>query len=160
MPISISKTGAKLVKISGKHVFDAHFLTSFCCHFVRKRDKVSNICGHLTAKDFSIDDVNATLAEQAAKLQLTADETELVDSIVMLYGSKSQNGFIFLTHAEQHWVEAREGLHPTSGRKRKSPLDTMHDYYKARHERNKQKRCQTNHARSGREHDSLSLRFL
>ena len=33
----------------------------------------------------------------------------------------------------------------------------MHDYYKARHERNKQKRCQTNHARSGREHDSLSL---
>lgn len=84
MPISISKTGAKLVKISGKHVFDAHFLTSFCCHFVRKRDKVSNICVHLTAKDFSIDDVNATLAEQAAKLQLTADETELVDSIVML----------------------------------------------------------------------------
>ena len=93
-------------------MFDAHFLTSFCCHFVRKRDKVSNICGHLTAKDFSIDDVNATLAEQATKLQLTADETELVDSIVMLYGSKSQNGFIFLTHAEQPWVEARERLAP------------------------------------------------
>ena len=70
------------------------------------------MCDHLTAKDFDTDDVNATLAQLADKLQLTTEETELVDSVVMLYGSKSQNGLIFLTHAEQPWVEAREGLAP------------------------------------------------
>ena len=103
--------------------------------YYQYRDKVSNMCDHLTAKDFDTEDVNATLAELAMKLQLTADETELLDSIVMLYGSKSQNGLIFLTHAEQPWVEAREGLAPYQRSEKEISLDTMHDYYKARHER-------------------------
>ena len=88
---------------------------------------------------FDTDDVNATLAELAANLQLTAEETELLDSIVMLYGSKSQNGLIFLTHAEQPWVEAREGLAPYQRSEKEISLDTMHAYYKARHDRNRQK---------------------
>jgi len=92
--------------------------------YYQYRDKVSNMCDHLTAKDFDTEDVNATLAELAMKLQLTADETELLDSIVMLYGSKSQ----------------REGLAPYQRSEKEISLDTMHDYYKARHERNKQKR--------------------
>lgn len=103
------------------------------------RDKVSNMCDHLTAKDFDTDDVNVTLAQLAAKLQLTAEETELLDSVVMLYGAKSQNGLIFLTHAEQPWVEAREGLAPYQRSEREISLDTMHDYYKARYDRNRQK---------------------
>lgn len=107
--------------------------------YYQYRDKVSNMCDHLTAKDFDTDDVNATLAELAAKLQLTAEETELLDSIVMLYGSKSQNGLIFLTHAEQPWVEAREGLAPYQRSEKEISLDTMHAYYKARHDRNRQK---------------------
>ena len=104
--------------------------------YYQYRDKVSNMCDHLTAKDFDTDDVNATLAELAAKLQLTAEETELLDSVVMLYGSKSQNGLIFLTHAEQPWVEAREGLAPYQRSEKEISLDTMHAYYKARHDRN------------------------
>lgn len=103
------------------------------------RDKVSNMCDHLTAKDFDTDDVDVTLAELAARLQLSAEDTELLDSVVMLYGSKSQNGLIFLTHAELPWVEAREGLAPYQRSERKISLDTMHDYYKARHDRNRQK---------------------
>ena len=43
--------------------------------YYQYRDKVSNMCDHLTAKDFDTDDMNATLAELAAKLQLTAEET-------------------------------------------------------------------------------------
>ncbi len=70
---------------------------------------------------------------------LTVEETELLDSIVMLYGSKSQNGLIFLTHAEQPWVEAREGLAPYQRSEKEISLDTMHAYYKARHDRNRQK---------------------
>ena len=107
--------------------------------YYQYRDKVSNMCDHLTAKDFDTDDMNATLAELAANLQLTAEETELLDSIVMLYGSKSQNGLIFLTHAEQPWVEAREGLAPYQRSEKEISLDTMHAYYKARHDRNRQK---------------------
>ena len=87
----------------------------------------------------STDDVNATLTELAATLKLTVEETELLDSVVMLYGSKSQNGLIFLTHVEQPWVEAREGLAPYQRSEKEISLDTMHDYYKARHDRNRQK---------------------
>lgn len=103
------------------------------------RGKVSNMCDHLTAKDFDTDDVNVTLEKLASKLQWTGDETELLDSIIMLYGSKTQNGLIFLTHAEQPWVEARNGLAPYQRSDREISLDTMYNYYKDRHDRNRQK---------------------
>ena len=45
----------------------------------------------------------------------------------------------FLTHAEQPWVEAREGLAPYQRSEKEISLDTMHAYYKARHDRNRQK---------------------
>ncbi len=105
------------------------------------RDKVSNMCDHLSAGDFgaSNDKVDETLGELASSLKWSPEEEELVGSIIMLYGAKSQNGLIFLTHAEQPWVEARAGLAPYQRSDKEISLDTMYNYYKARHDRNNSK---------------------
>ena len=41
--------------------------------YYQYRDKVSNMCDHLTAKDFDAEDVNAMLAELVAMLHLTRE---------------------------------------------------------------------------------------
>lgn len=64
---------------------------------------------------------------------------ELIESIILLYGAKSQNELIFLTHSELPWVEKREGLRPFDRSENELSLDTMHDFYKARYDRNRQK---------------------
>lgn len=101
------------------------------------RDKVPNMCDHLSAKDFGTDNVDDTLERLSVEMRLSTDEIELLESIIMLYGSKSQNNLIFLTHAEQPWVDAREGLPPFQRSEKELSLDTMHDFYKARHEKNR-----------------------
>lgn len=104
------------------------------------RDKVPGMCDHLTASHFGTEDITGTLQKLSEKLQFTRDETELVDSIVTLYGSQTQNHLIFLSHSEKPWAEKREGLAPFEKSNTPLSLDTMYEYYKARHERNKEKR--------------------
>ena len=103
------------------------------------KDKTDDMCGHLHAKDFGCTD--ETLAEEAAKLAmkmgLTKDEMECIDSIVMLYGSKSQNQLIFMTHAESPWADQRKGLSPFDYSQNQISLDSMYEYYKARYDRNR-----------------------
>lgn len=103
------------------------------------KDKTDDMCGHLHAKDFGCTD--ETLAEEATKLAmkmgLTKDEMECIDSIVMLYGSKSQNQLIFMTHAESPWADQRRGLLPFDYSQNKIPHDSMYEYYKARYDRNR-----------------------
>lgn len=105
------------------------------------RDKVSNMCDHLSASDFGTEEgkVNETLGELTSILNWSSEEEELLGSIIMLYGAKSQNSLIFLTHAEQPWAEARAGLAPYQRSDKNISLDTMYNYYKARHERNNSK---------------------
>lgn len=55
----------------------------------------------------------------------------------MLYGSKSQNDLIFLTHSEKPWVEARGSLNPFQRSEKSISLDTMHSFYKDRYDRNR-----------------------
>ena len=97
------------------------------------------MCGHLHAKDFGC--TNETLAEEATKLAMkmgfTKDEMECIDSIVMLYGSKSQNQLIFMTHAESPWADQRKGLSPFDYSQNIISLDSMYEYYKARYDRNR-----------------------
>lgn len=109
--------------------------------YYQYRDKVANMCDHLDAKHFDTDDKNVTntLQNLADNLKLSAEEIELLDSIFMLYGSKSQNGLIFLTHAEKPWVEARGSLSPFQRSENEISLDTMYDFYKNRYDRNHKK---------------------
>lgn len=102
------------------------------------KDKTDDMCGHLHASDFGCTD--ETLAGEAAalavKMRLTEDEIGCIDSVVMLYGSKSQNQLIFMTHAESPWADQRKGLSPFEYSQREIPLDSMYEYYKARYDRN------------------------
>lgn len=104
------------------------------------RGKVPGMCDHLRLEDFDTDDAPAALAALASKMQLTLDEVELFDSIATLYGAKTQNQLILLTHSERPWVEAREGLPPYRRSQREISFDTMYSYYKERHDQNRQKR--------------------
>ena len=103
------------------------------------RNKVSNMCEHLHLEDFSAteNNVSETLKELVDKLNLSKDEVELLDSVIVLYGNKSQNNLIFLTHSEKPWVEARQDLPPYARSNNPISLDTMYQYYKERHDRNR-----------------------
>jgi len=102
------------------------------------KDKVNDMCEHLHAKDFGCTDDNLAgeAKKLAEKMQLSNDEIDCIDSILMLYGSKSQNQLIFMTHAEAPWADQRKGLSPFDYSQNDISLDAMHDYYKARYDRN------------------------
>lgn len=102
------------------------------------KDKVEDMCAHLHAKEFGCkDDALAKEAKQLAqRMNLSEDEIQCIDSVVMLYGSKSQNQLIFLTHAESPWADQRKGLSPFDYSQREISLDAMYNYYKSRYDRN------------------------
>lgn len=109
------------------------------CVYFRYKDCVPGMCDHLELANFSNEnDVNSALEEVSRLLNFTADEQELIESVIMLYGSKTQNELILFTHAEKPWAEKREGLPPYQRSARELSLDTMYSYYKARHDKNRQ----------------------
>ncbi len=97
------------------------------------KTKTANMCDHLKASDFYEGAPEKGLEEICDNIHL---DFELLESIILLYGSKTQNDLIFLTHSEKPWVEMREGLRPFDRSERELSLDTMYQYYKERHERN------------------------
>ena len=105
--------------------------------FQEYKNKVEDMCEHLHAKDFGCTDEQ--LPEEAArlakKMKLTEEEIDCIDSIVMLYGSKSQNQLIFTTHSEAPWADQRKGLSPFDYSQNEITHDAMYTYYKARHDR-------------------------
>lgn len=104
----------------------------------RYKSCVSNMCEHLKPSDFGVPDIDGVLAEVdrlAQTLNLSGRQLELSESVNMLYGSKTQNQLIFVTHSELPWCEAREGLLPYQSSNKEISLDTMYRYYKERHDR-------------------------
>lgn len=101
------------------------------------RDKASDMCEHLHADSFGCGEER--LADEAeclaCKMDLSKEEIEFIDSIVTMYGSKSQNQLIFMTHSEAPWSDQRRGLSPFEYSQREIPLDAMYNYYKERHDR-------------------------
>lgn len=75
-------------------------------------------------------------------LELDDDEIQLLEQVVLKYGSKSQNYLIFLTHSELPWCEKREGLKPYERSTNELSLDTMYSYYAERHAKNVERRKQ------------------
>lgn len=78
--------------------------------------------------------------ELVRKMQLSKDEIDLTEQVIMLYGSKTQNQLMLLTHSEKPWSEKREGLMPYEYSNNPISLDCMHDYYKTRYDRNRTKK--------------------
>lgn len=98
---------------------------------------VAGMCDHLREENFGAtpESVLDELRKLDAELGLNDDERRLFTSVMTLYGSKTQNQLILLTHAEQPWSDAREGLLPFEHSDRSISLDTMCNYYKERRER-------------------------
>lgn len=101
------------------------------------KDKTANMCDHLKVSDFCEGEPEVAMGKLTEGLG--GLDFELLESIILLYGSKSQNDLIFLTHSEQPWVDARKDLRPFDRSNQELSLDTMYEYYKARHDRNRNK---------------------
>lgn len=106
--------------------------------------KDRNMCEHLLPKDFGTTEagVDDAFGDVTELLGLNNDEIQLLEQIVLKYGSKSQNYLIFLTHSELPWCEKREGLKPFERSVTPLSLDTMYQYYADRHKKNVERRKQ------------------
>lgn len=100
------------------------------------------MCDHLSPEDFGTSDdcMDEALGDVTRQMNLDNDEVQLLEQIVLKYGSKSQNYLIFLTHSELPWCEKREGLKPYERSVNSLSLDTMYRYYAERHAKNVERR--------------------
>lgn len=112
--------------------------------FYAYKDKTASMCDHLQVSDFGDNDADTMLGDISRVLAFSHDEVHLIESVILLYGSKSQNELIFLSHSELPWAEKRQGLEPFERSTNELSLDTMYNYYYDRHERNKKKRDEAN----------------
>ena len=105
------------------------------------KNMVPGMCDHLKMENFLSEgeDPHDKEKELADKMKLSDEEIALTERVIMLYGSRTQNQLILLTHSEKPWSEMREGLKPYDYSDREISLDTMHDYYKERYDRNRAK---------------------
>ena len=99
--------------------------------------KTETMREHLKLSDFYDGTVEDGLKTYSQKMDFEPEEEELLESVILLYGEKSQNHLVFYTHLEKPWSEKREGLKPFERSNTELSLDTMYNYYKERHERRK-----------------------
>lgn len=79
------------------------------------------------------------IRQLAESMALNENQLFLSERILTLYGTKSQDELVLMTHCEEPWCEQREGLLPFERCEREISLDTMYRYYKTRHEHNRLK---------------------
>lgn len=97
------------------------------------------VTDQMSLKDFGYSDIESGLSELSTKLNFSQEQTECLDSVISLYGTKNVTQLVFLTHNEKPWVEKRIGLKPFEHSSVELSLDTMCDYYTERHNRNRAK---------------------
>lgn len=111
------------------------------CIYSIYKDRVPGMCDHLSVSDFCDGNVEEALRGLVGSMALAEEQLNLVESVIQLYGSKTQNQLVFFTHTEKPWREKREGLMPYEKSSEAISLDTMHSYYKERHEKRKAAQC-------------------
>lgn len=100
--------------------------------------RYKNMRDPLSERDFTVEkDVEGELKRLAKELSFSNDEVACLDSIITLYGAKSQDELVAITHSERPWAEARAGLLPFEASNNVISLDTMYDYYKTRYQNNR-----------------------
>ena len=60
---------------------------------------------------------------------LDQEQQDTVDAVLDYYGNRTAQWLIDLTHLEDPWLQAREGLPPLERGNKVIPLDSMADYY-------------------------------
>jgi len=109
--------------------------------YYKYKECVPGMCDHLNKEHFGISgDILEGIADLAGKMGLYKEEIDAINSVLNVYGSKTQNQLIFATHAELPWCEARGELLPFQKSSNKLSLDTMYSYYKERRERNRKEK--------------------
>ncbi len=111
--------------------------------FHEYKGMVPSMCDHLGMEHFGVHgdmDINTCIKSLATELHLTKKQIGLIDSVIQIYGTKTQNQLILTTHSELPWSEARDGLMPYERSEKAISLDTMCSYYKERHDRNRSKK--------------------
>lgn len=106
------------------------------------KSSVPGMCDLMKEVHFGINDrkdLLPTIESLSSTMNLSEERIGLIDSVIMLYGSKTQNQLILVTHSERPWCEAREGLLPYQASDKEISLDTMYAYYKERRERRTRK---------------------
>lgn len=103
------------------------------------KNKVAFMSHELSPANFDCtEETLATEAQSLAeKMRLTDDEIKCIDSILMLYGSKTQDQLVFLSHCEDPWVKNRGSLQPYEYSDKEISLKEMHDYYRVRYDNNR-----------------------
>ena len=95
------------------------------------------MCDKLQSAHFTEGEAIESLRDVARKMNLGKEHIRCLESVITLYGGKTQNQLIMFTHTEKPWVEKRESLMPYERSTAELSLDTMYQYYKDRHERNR-----------------------
>lgn len=80
------------------------------------------------------------ISEYAEKLALTPNQMEVLNKLVLIYGSKNQDQLVFMTHCEMPWSIARGDLEPFENSDTPISFKDMYNFYKERYETNRKAR--------------------
>ncbi|WP_195157660.1 Panacea domain-containing protein [Flavobacterium columnare] len=72
------------------------------------------------------------LSKKLETLNLSKDKQDLVFSVLNAYGKLSDEKLVLMTHSEEPWNEARQGLSPIERSEKKISIDTIFNYYNSR----------------------------
>ncbi|MCH4828618.1 MULTISPECIES: Panacea domain-containing protein [Flavobacterium] len=72
------------------------------------------------------------LFKKLETLNLSKDKQDLVFSVLNAYGKLSDEKLVLMTHSEEPWNEARQGLSPIERSEKKISIDTIFNYYNSR----------------------------
>ncbi|WP_163444457.1 Panacea domain-containing protein [Flavobacterium columnare] len=72
------------------------------------------------------------LSKKLETLNLSKDKQDLVFSVLNAYGKLSDEKLVLMTHSEEPWNEARQGLSPIERSEKKISIDTIFNYYNNR----------------------------
>lgn len=95
----------------------------------------------LKKEDFVSDGkLTDVINEYAAKLQLSEKQFAVLNRLLLIYGAKTQDQLVFMTHCEDPWSNARKDLQPFENSENIIAFEDMYSYYKERYETNRQAR--------------------
>lgn len=76
------------------------------------------------------------LTSNLDKLELDNDQKKLLFAVLDSYGVMSDEKLVFLTHKEDPWNEAREGLSPIERSTNQITVESIYKYYTSRLKKN------------------------
>jgi uncharacterized phage-associated protein len=79
-------------------------------------------------------DEEKNLNKYLDKLSITNEQKEFVSAVLRKYGVRSAEQLVYMTHIEEPWNKARNGIGPFERCSNKITFESMYEYYKQRTE--------------------------